>query len=468
MPQHEAGQDGWHVPPWVRVPRLEAILGCRLGDLDWSRVAALASDAQPEDLTLEYKERLYGNSDAERRELAKDVASLANASGGLLIIGLREGDAGEPHTLTKVALEDAERNRMRQILSTTIAPLLPDLQMGELRDPADPGRGVFLILVPASDSAPHGVQSGDRYSWPVRHDRTTHYMREPEIAARYRDRAAGAGRQATRLAAVRADGRDRLWSSDSWLAVSVVPAQPGRIPTDIEPFRHWLRDLGSDVPWPLSEDTVVLGRRRVIVSERMPYDGHSRFQHLELHSDGAGFAAMQLTHGVRRPHDADRLGHPETTRYLHVDAVARWTLGLLHILANHAVRAGGSGDLLTVTELLPSYPAATVIGPGQPVERSDLEDPLAIVEDHAILGDRVVPGSRRLTWPTALETTVPISVVASPADLVAAAADIARELVVEFGALPTNPVLGLDGRVNPGAAPRNTDLVRWAERIARG
>ncbi len=44
----------------------------------------------PEGLRIEYKQALYGNSDADRKELLKDVSAFANAQGGHLIIGVEE------------------------------------------------------------------------------------------------------------------------------------------------------------------------------------------------------------------------------------------------------------------------------------------------------------------------------------------------------------------------------------------
>jgi hypothetical protein len=64
------------VPPWVRIPRLELILGCPLPAIDWALVNGLVARHVTEDLTLDYKRTLYGASDAEKKELTKDVAAL--------------------------------------------------------------------------------------------------------------------------------------------------------------------------------------------------------------------------------------------------------------------------------------------------------------------------------------------------------------------------------------------------------
>ena len=49
----------------------------------------LIDDKVPEDLSLEYKAK-YESGEKGRFELAKDVAAIANASGGLIVIGVGE------------------------------------------------------------------------------------------------------------------------------------------------------------------------------------------------------------------------------------------------------------------------------------------------------------------------------------------------------------------------------------------
>jgi hypothetical protein len=430
--------NSWHVPTWVRIPQLEMLLGCRLGDLTWPVLEDLIQRRQiSEDLTLDFKRDLYERNDKRKKDLAKDLAAFANAAGGLVIVGVDEDQDGRATELVKVDLSDDERNRMREILSTRVAPFMPDVQVGELHDPSDPGRGVFLLLVPASDAAPHGVRNDDWFLWPVREDRTKRMMHEAELAARYRERLAGAARAQERLEQADTEGVRRLWLDDGWLALTLTPAKPGRRPADRDAYREWLREHFISVPWGLSVDAgALLGRRRVIFTDRFPFPGHSTDHHLELHSDGTGFAAIALA-TARRPVNADELGLPDTCRFFRTDHVAAWTVGLLNILAHHAVRTGGGGNLSVRAQLLPGQ--TQLFGPGLPVVPGRGR-PMAVSEefvlDGARFGERTIPGTRRLTTLTPLDAVVPASVVTSPRDLVSAAADIAHELVVEFGAPP--------------------------------
>jgi hypothetical protein len=381
---------GWHLPPWVHVPRLELILGHRLADLSWEAIEDVVRRKIPEDLTLDFKGELY----ADGKELAKDLAAMANSAGGLIILGITDDEHGRADALSKVDLSDDQTNRMTQILSTRVAPLLPDVQVHELHDPNDPGRGVYLLLAPASDLAPLGVRSGkEGYMWPVREDRTTRYMYEPELASRYRDRFAGAARQLERLEQANRDGVSRLWLQKGWLAITLTPARPGRLSVDRETVRSWLREHLTSRGWRLSLDgmapdvTAVLGRRRVIFTDKIDhYFGYSTDHHMELHSDGTGFAARAITTTTAPPNAADR-GMNEAGQYFHTLTIESSIVEILDILAHHAVHTGGGGDFSVRAELLPGIINIAAAGrpPGPHLNRT-----VALIEDFRNRGGSVV------------------------------------------------------------------------------
>ena len=53
-------------------------------------IEALVANAVSEGRTIEYKEKLPGGTDDDRREFLADASSFANAGGGDLIYGIRE------------------------------------------------------------------------------------------------------------------------------------------------------------------------------------------------------------------------------------------------------------------------------------------------------------------------------------------------------------------------------------------
>jgi Putative DNA-binding domain len=60
-----------------------------------------------EDADLDFKQEGYGNSDSTRREMAADIAAMANERGGLIIIGIR-GDCGHRWRLRSLVTRGAE------------------------------------------------------------------------------------------------------------------------------------------------------------------------------------------------------------------------------------------------------------------------------------------------------------------------------------------------------------------------
>ncbi len=351
------------IPLGVRVPRLEQLLGRRLDELDYLAVERLVAERVAEDLTLEFKRELYARDEKGKDEQAKDPAAMANASGGLILLGVDEDDQGRAARLLPVPLSDSERTRMVTIIVQRIAPRIPDLLLvTELPDPANPTHGVYAIVVPASESGPHGITRNDGYAWPIREDTQVRYMREPELVDRFRNRFGGLQQQQTRAKQAFAEGLPRLGrGANAWLAIAASPARLGRLQLTrqtLQASRSWLAaqlpQTASGTAW--SPDlALTAGRRRVIHSSQSTYQGVSGDWHAELHLDGTGFAAQRLE--VEPTRAGETTGPPHI--WLDTVAVGRWTATLLQLLAAHAVRAGGGGDLFVVTQLLGADAAFT-------------------------------------------------------------------------------------------------------------
>ena len=95
----------------LRSRRLEDVLRGSLEDLTYERVERLVAGGVAEAFDLDFKQALYGTSDAAKRDLAIDVAALANTSGGLLILGIEEDNQARAIAAPGVALSDDERRR---------------------------------------------------------------------------------------------------------------------------------------------------------------------------------------------------------------------------------------------------------------------------------------------------------------------------------------------------------------------
>ena len=444
------------IPPWVRIPRLEQVLGARLDELSWQVLESAVDRRLNEDLTLEFKRSPYGTKDADKHEACKDVASLANAAGGLIVIGIDQDDEGRADGIVPVDDPDSECQRLAQIFARGVTPWVRDLTVWYTPAPNGQG-GAVWILVPPSDDAPHAVRRGtDALAWPVRHDSVTRWMQEPELAARYRERFRSADDARFRLEEVATGGLTALRRKESaWLAVSVAATRGGHLPADRDQYRSWLASAGEGLPFSISPQTAVLGRRRVVFTDQWPFRGTSKDHHVELHQDGCGFAALVVNQREPVADYGDSQLPPPIA--INTDSVTSWTVTFLRVLATHALRCGAGGELLVRAELVPSTDEF-------------------LANDQALLatepyqdaagnysGVRVVPGSMPLRRPTALSLVVPPTVATTDRELIAVSAELTHELFTEFAAVPTEPVLTPDGTVQDrGFEAALAPLLGWA------
>jgi hypothetical protein len=118
----------------------------------------LISAGVSEGLLYEYKSEMYGNSDAEVKEYLKDLSSLANMSGGHLIIGMEE--IGGVATAIKALLRpdaDKEIQRLENLARDGLEPRIVGVQMRAI--PIVSGGFVVVVRVPKSWNPPHRVSA---------------------------------------------------------------------------------------------------------------------------------------------------------------------------------------------------------------------------------------------------------------------------------------------------------------------
>jgi len=107
----------------LRSSRLEGLFGGPLGAMTHASVASLVPNGVVESYDLEFKGQIYGRSDKEKRDLAGDVAALANTAGGVILLGIEEDDQARACAAPGVPLSDAEVGRMRQVVASQVSPL---------------------------------------------------------------------------------------------------------------------------------------------------------------------------------------------------------------------------------------------------------------------------------------------------------------------------------------------------------
>lgn len=164
---------------------LKRVLGVEPHNLTIEVFEHLVDNQQVEHQRLEYKSELPGNSPDQRREFARDVASMANGGGGLLILGIGEGEEDNAAEIAPVELGE-QITRMQQIASSLIEPYLQihihDIGVNEGRE------GVIVVEIQPSARRPFAVIEGSRLGYYRRTNRNRHSMDEAEVASMYQAR----------------------------------------------------------------------------------------------------------------------------------------------------------------------------------------------------------------------------------------------------------------------------------------
>jgi hypothetical protein len=131
------------------------VKGIPVGKLKPEEVKSLKDDGVPESRILEYKSKLPGRSDGEKREFLKDVSAFANTEGGVIIYGIREKE-GIPQSFVDLGeLDiDSEQLRLENMVRDGLNPGLKGLafQLLEVR-----GFRFLALGIPKSLSQPHMI-----------------------------------------------------------------------------------------------------------------------------------------------------------------------------------------------------------------------------------------------------------------------------------------------------------------------
>lgn len=148
-----------------------------------SDVQSLIDERVAEGQRLEYKRELNLDTQSQRREAAKDVSGMANASGGLLLYGVEEDDSEEPIPTARRPMPDGSgQARLEDVLDSSVSPTL-NLQTRLLDAPDG---GFFLIVrIFQRTGAPHMVESYSDHRHYVRSGIKTRPMKQEELRAAY-------------------------------------------------------------------------------------------------------------------------------------------------------------------------------------------------------------------------------------------------------------------------------------------
>lgn len=118
----------------------------------------LIDNSVSEKKTIEYKQSLPGNSDADKKEFLADISSFSNASGGDLIYGITEDrDKGIPKKLEGLTVENADQviTRLENMIRDGIKPRISGIVIQPIK--VLKSKVVLLIRIPRSWNSPHHV-----------------------------------------------------------------------------------------------------------------------------------------------------------------------------------------------------------------------------------------------------------------------------------------------------------------------
>jgi hypothetical protein len=429
-------------PGWAL--RLVDVLGAQLEEVEEEHLARLVDGAVREDADVDFKQERYGNSDSEKRELAGDIAAMANDRGGLIVVGVRdENDVAVE--LTPVELVDGEEARIRQIAAGNIAPHVA-FAVRVVHAHADPATGYYLLIVPPSTVRPHAVRQDRNLRYPRRDGTTTRWLSEAEVADAYRDRFSVATSQTARVESVMEEGLGAMdLTEHAFVAVALVPTSAGSMSIDarrVAAVENWAKDLGAPNFFDgffLASPAAGVRAHRVALTTIYERDQPPRSQYAELYDDGAGFACFQLTD----PRDPRH----EYTEIWVLDERLLWLLGCcLHLLGRHAVQnCGGWGDALV---------EARVIG-------KDMQLAYILQMGPAAL-PRAVEPTRTINEAVSRHSVVVEAIARVGQALSAATRLVAMDLFHAFGS-PEVRQITAQGALRYRSLGGNGELRRWAE-----
>lgn len=135
--------------------------GKDLDSLAESDLQGLVRASVSEIRTLDYKRDLPGPRDADKRKLAADVSSFANAAGGHIIYGIEAKKGIATAVVGVLEPSDPVILRLESISNALIKPRIPGLRMAAI--PLRSGKHCLVVQIPVSWISPHAVSINDAF-----------------------------------------------------------------------------------------------------------------------------------------------------------------------------------------------------------------------------------------------------------------------------------------------------------------
>lgn len=151
-----------------------------LDDLSEELLVRAISNGLYEGQSLDFKRECYGKSDSEKRNLLRDVVSMTNGGGGMILIGIDEDpkEEGRAASVTPIHDADTEAERLYATCLSGIEDHIPGIAIRSI-----PVSGGFVIALrcPRSFRGPHMVKFKEENRFWIRHGKTNQRMTVREI-----------------------------------------------------------------------------------------------------------------------------------------------------------------------------------------------------------------------------------------------------------------------------------------------
>jgi len=190
----------------------------------------------PEGILVDYKREAYGRSDADIKEILKDISSFANTSGGHLIIGIDES-GGVPTKITALSNDpDQDLQRLESLARDGIEPRISGLRIKAL--PISSGGYVIVVRIPRSWNPPHRVSARNTNRIYGRNSAGAYEFSVEELRVVFNS-------SANALDRIRAFRAERLAKIDSGEAIAPLEQNRGRLILHLVPMSAF--GLGSRI-----------------------------------------------------------------------------------------------------------------------------------------------------------------------------------------------------------------------------
>ncbi|MCY4053000.1 MAG: ATP-binding protein [Hyphomicrobiales bacterium] len=134
------------------------MLPSKLDDINEAFLQSVCDEGREESSKLDFKQKLPGTDDKDKKEFAKDVCAMANAEGGDIVYGIVEKRGAASH-LKALSFEeespDIAKQRLINIMGSWLEPHLDGVQFEAVHLKSG---YVFLVRVPQSPIGPHCVR----------------------------------------------------------------------------------------------------------------------------------------------------------------------------------------------------------------------------------------------------------------------------------------------------------------------